>query len=158
MKPLKTIWILVFFVLITATFVLSGDSKVRVTVSEANIRLKPTTQSDILTRVPLGAVLDVIKKQGSWYFIKLPPDEKGIVVTGYIHQSIVEVFEEIKQPVEPKKKTVEKKENVIAKKENPLKIPPKLVESPKSVPKDLDYSRWKEEYYRYPRLKPWYLS
>jgi len=67
-------------------------------------------------------MLDVVKKEGNWYLVGLPADEKGIIVTGYIHQSIVEAFEETKQPVELKKEAREKKEDVIVKKEKPLKV------------------------------------
>jgi hypothetical protein len=50
-----------------------------------------------VTGVPLGAVLDVVKKEGDWYYVKLPPDEKGIVVTGFLHQSTVEVIEDTEE-------------------------------------------------------------
>ena len=154
MKSLKTILALVLFVLIAANFIFSEELKVRVTVAKANIRLRPTTQSNIVSAVPLGAVLEVIKKEGNWYFVKLPSDEKGIVVTGYIHQSIVEVFEEIKQPVDPKEKVVEKEKKTITteEKESPVKIESKFIAlEPKVLAlrketKDLNYQEWKMQY------------
>jgi len=86
-------------------------------VSSANIRLKPNTQSAVVIRVPIGAVLDVIKQEGNWYLIKLLPDAKGIVVTGYIHQSIVEVLEEVKKVEKVEERKVEeKKEELVIKK------------------------------------------
>ena len=149
MRSLKTILALVLFVLIAANFIFSDDQKVRVTASKANIRLRPTTQSTIVSAVPLGAVLEVIKKEGNWYFVKLPPDKKGILVTGYIHQSIVEIIEEMERIEKAEeKKAEEKKADFIVEKEKPLKIPSKPVEPPKGVSEDLDYSRWKEEYFR----------
>ncbi len=108
MKPLKALFSLILFVLLLTTIIFSSESQVRITASKANIRLKPSTQSEIITNVPLGAVLDVIKKEGDWYFIKLPPDEKGIVITGFIHQSIVEILEKIENVED--KKIEEKKE------------------------------------------------
>lgn len=107
---------LISFVMVLAAFVYSDVSKVRVTASKANIRLKPGTQSEIISYVPIGAVLDVIKKDGDWYLVKLPPDEMGIVVTGYIHQSIVEVLEEVKK-VEERKAAEEKEDPAIKKPE-----------------------------------------
>ena len=147
MKSLKTILALVLFILIAANFIFSEELKVRVTVEKANIRLRPTTQSTIVSTVPLGAVLEVIKKEGNWYFVKLPSDEKGIVVTGYIHQSIVEVIEEMEivEKVE-EKKVEEQKADIIEKKEKLLKIPSKPVEPPKIAPKDVDYQEWKIKY------------
>lgn len=147
MKSLKTILALVLFVLIAANFIFSEELKVRVTVAKANIRLRPTTQSNIVSAVPLGAVLEVIKKEGNWYFVKLPSDEKGIVVTGYIHQSIVEVIEMIERGERVEEKKVEeKKANVIEKKEKSSKIPAKPVGPPKVVPRDVDYQEWKIKY------------
>lgn len=106
MRFLKTIFVLTIFVSVVTTFVFSDDSKVRVTASKANIRLRPTTQSTIVSAVPLGAVLEAIKKEGEWYFVKLPPDEKGIVVSGYIHQGIVEVIEGLKEVEKAEKEKI----------------------------------------------------
>jgi len=146
MRSLKTIFALILFVLVMATFVFSDDSQVRVTASKANIRLRPTTQSTIVSTVPLGAVLEVIKKEGNWYFVKLPPDKKGIVVTGYIHQSLVEIFEEIEKPVKSGERIIEKKEAVIPR-ETPQKVIPKPTKS-LDLSKDAEYLRWKEAYYK----------
>ena len=149
MRSLKTILALVLFVLITANFIFSDDSKVRVTASKANIRLRPTTQSDVVTSVPLGAVLEVIKKEGNWYLVKLPPDEKRILVTGYIHQSIVEIIEEVEMVEEVEEKKVEEeRSDAIIKKEKPLKIPSKPFGPREGVPKDVDYTRWEKEYFK----------
>ena len=101
MRFKSVILALAIFLFGTAGPVFSLDSKVRVTASKANIRLRPDTQSAVVMSVPLGAVLDVIKKEGDWYFVKLPPDEKSIVVTGYLHQITVEVVEEANPPAEP---------------------------------------------------------
>lgn len=141
MRSLKITLFLIFF--FTATFVFSDDFKVRVVVSQANIRLKPDTQSAILLRIPLGGILDVIKKEGNWYYVKLSPDEKGIVVTGYIHQSIVEVIEEIESSVRPEKKAEPQR-----KEERYLKFIQKPVEQAKDLSTDSDYLKWKEDYYK----------
>ena len=97
MRFLKVSLILGILLFVTAGIAFSADLKVRVTASKANIRLKPDTQSTIVTGVPLGAVLDVIKKERDWYYVKLPPDEKGIVVTGFLHESTVEVIEDVEE-------------------------------------------------------------
>jgi hypothetical protein len=135
MRSLKIIFVLIFFILVTTTFIFSDVSKVRVTASKANIRLSPNTQSPIISTVPLGAVLDVIKKEGNWYYIKLSPNEKSFVVTGYIHQSIVEVVEEIKEI--PQEEKVEE--------EKPPEITPPIIKKPPVI---------KEE--RPPKVEPLY--
>lgn len=147
MRFLRSFLFLAIFVLFTTALIFADVLKVRVTASMANIRLKPSIQSEIISKIPLGSVLDIIKKEGNWYFVKLPPDEKGILVTGYIHQSIVEVIGEMEivEKVE-EKKVEEQKVDIIEKKEKSLKIPSKPVEPPKIATKDVDYQEWKIKY------------
>lgn len=79
--------------------------KVRVILENANIRLKPDISSMIITGVSLGAILESDGQVEEWYKVNLPPDEKGFVVSGYIHSSEVEVLEEKaveEKPVEVK--------------------------------------------------------
>ena len=97
MRFLGGILFLALFVSALTSLVFSEVLKVRVVASQANIRLKPDLQSAVISKVPLGGILDVVKKEGEWYHIKLPADEKGIVVTGYIHQSTVEVVDAIEE-------------------------------------------------------------
>lgn len=97
---------LLFFCL-TAAY--AADTKVRVISKKAEIKLEPSLQSEVITAVPLGAVLSVTKKEGEWYVVELP-NEKGFKVTGYIHQNAVNLIEETNQEfrakeVEPKIET-----------------------------------------------------
>jgi len=155
MRSLKSVLALVLFLLTTATFIFPDDSKIRVTATKANIRLKPNSQSAIVSTVPLGAVLEVIKKEANWYFVKLPPDEKGIVVTGYIHQNIVEVIKEMESPVKPEEEPIEKNE-VVEPEKKLQKVVSKAIESPKELSQNPDYLRWKEKYNKAERnFKSW---
>jgi hypothetical protein len=128
MRFSKVILALVLLVLVLGVLAFAEDQKVRVIASQANIRLKADLQSTVLSRVPLGGILDVLKKEGEWYFVKLPPDAQGVVVTGYIHQSTVEVME---TPVEVKKVEVKPQPVKVAEEEKP-------VEPAKSVIKSAD--------------------
>jgi hypothetical protein len=65
-----------------------------VKTTKANIRLQPSLESTVITQAPLGAVLTSTGKEGEWYIISLPPNKDGVVVSGYIHQSVVTVSEE----------------------------------------------------------------
>lgn len=128
MRFLGGILFLALFVSVLTSLVFSEVLKVRVVASQANIRLKPDLQSAVISKVPLGGVLDAVKKEGEWYHVKLPADEKGIVVTGYIHQSTVEVME---TPVEVTKAEVKPQPVKVAEEEKP-------VEPAKSVIKSAD--------------------
>ncbi|MGD2294731.1 MAG: hypothetical protein PVF22_02725 [Candidatus Aminicenantes bacterium] len=68
--------------------------RIKVILEHANIRLKPDIMSQIIETAPIGAVLEADKNTGDWFQIKLPPDTKGVVVTGYIHASVVEILTE----------------------------------------------------------------
>lgn len=101
-------FVIVFFsiaLLIFPQLSKAEKTKIRVIVEKANIRLKPDLGSPIISSVPLGAVLEAEKRIGEWFKVNLPPDEKGFVVTGYVHLSMVEVIEEkpASPPPPPKK-------------------------------------------------------
>jgi len=143
MKRSKVLTLLVFFILTIVIYQCFADLKVRVIVSEANVRLKPTTQSAIVKTVPMGAMLEVIKKEGNWYYINLPPSESGIEVTGYIHQSIIEVVQEVEKTVEPKEEVLEKKEVIKPKeeKEKSPEVTPQVAEPKKGISGEKEFSK-----------------
>jgi opacity protein-like surface antigen len=74
-------------------------TKVSVKVPRANIRLMPTTKSSVISQVYSGIELKHLAKTGNWHRVNLSPNEEGIVLSGYIHQSIVnEIFEPVVPP------------------------------------------------------------
>ncbi|MBW1789919.1 MAG: outer membrane beta-barrel protein [Deltaproteobacteria bacterium] len=98
------------FLLIAALIVLmispalaqSGQSKVRIIIEKANVRLEPDPDSKIITSVPMGAILAVTFQKGEWFMAELPKNEQGITITGYLHISDVEVI----SGAAPQQKTV----------------------------------------------------
>ncbi|MBM3285103.1 MAG: SH3 domain-containing protein, partial [Candidatus Aminicenantes bacterium] len=77
--------------LLSQSFELYGaDLKIKVIVRSANIRLKPSLDSPVIGKGLSGQVFTVIKKIGEWYSINLPPDKEGIVLSGFVHQSVVQ--------------------------------------------------------------------
>lgn len=109
----------------------STDLKVQVTVRVANIRLKPSLNSPVIGKATKGQVFKVIRRISDWYSIELPPDREGMLLSGFIHQSVVmEVGEEIPRPgpsIQPKP---EKKEKAPfpqkQEREAPAPLPPRL--------------------------------
>jgi len=65
---------------------------VKVVADRAVVRLKPDLASPMIGQVTRGTLLESKKKVQEWFAVALPPDEDGIVVSGYIHQSLVEVL------------------------------------------------------------------
>lgn len=70
--------------------------KIQVILEKANIRVEPDFKSEIIRQVQLGIGLQSIAKLGDWYLVNLPPDEEGIIISGYIHQSFVQEIPEEK--------------------------------------------------------------
>lgn len=100
----------IFLAFASALLAEGAELKVKVTVNSANVRLKPSLESAVIGKAKRGEVLRVLKKNQDWYFVSLPPGEKGIV-SGYIHRSVVrEISEEVapqkETKVEPEKKPV----------------------------------------------------
>lgn len=72
---------------------LSGAPQtVRIIQVDAVVHLGPDMESRILMNVPPGAALEVVEKTGEWFKVSLPPNDEGIVVTGYIHENAVEMI------------------------------------------------------------------
>lgn len=63
----------------------------KVVAARANVRLKPDLDSPVIGQIAKGTVLESANKIGDWYAVKLPPDADGIVVSGYVHMSTVEI-------------------------------------------------------------------
>jgi hypothetical protein len=57
---------------------------IRIVVESANLHLRPDAESQIISTVPLGAVLELVLRKEDWYWVKLPPDQNGMVISGYI--------------------------------------------------------------------------
>ena len=74
------------------------ELKLRVITADATIRLEPGSESTVVSKVKLGAVLTSETRAGEWYRVDLPPDEDGYVISGFVHQSQVEVMGEAGEP------------------------------------------------------------
>lgn len=97
---------IVFITLLAVVFLFpllsaANQEKIRVTVDNAPIHNKTDTSSKVVTTIPLGAELEVVERLGEWIKVKLPPDERGFVITGYIHKSNVELDEKVEQKMAP---------------------------------------------------------
>ena len=68
----------------------SEYDQVRVIKQNAVLRIKPKDGAVIITKLPLGALLEVDEELDDWLKIFLPPDEDGFVLTGYLHRAFTE--------------------------------------------------------------------
>jgi hypothetical protein len=71
-----------------------SPKKVQVLLEKTNIRAEPDFTSEVIHQVQLGISLQAVGKAGEWYLVNLPPDEEGLIISGYIHQSFVQEIQE----------------------------------------------------------------
>jgi opacity protein-like surface antigen len=81
-------------VLVLAVSMFGADKKVVVKVNSANVRLKPDINSPVVGKAQMGLILPIQEKLEGWYLVELPPNDKGVAVRGYIHESVVQEFSE----------------------------------------------------------------
>jgi hypothetical protein len=71
-----------------------SPKKIQVLLEKTNIRAEPNFISEVIHQVQLGISLQAVGKAGEWYLVNLPPDEEGLIISGYIHQSFVQEIKE----------------------------------------------------------------
>lgn len=105
-------------------------TKVSIKVQMANIRLMPSLQSAVIHQLPSGVELKTLARAGNWYRVNLPPNESGIVLSGYIHHSIVdEIYESVQPAVEPEEKPVIMEKEPVPAIEPEKKVEPAVVQT-----------------------------
>ena len=87
-------------------------TKLKVVAEQANIRLEPDISSIIIRQVPQGTILNATERKEEWFAVQLTP-KPGMVISGYVHESLVAVIEplieEKRPPVIPEKKEEQRK-------------------------------------------------
>ncbi len=96
LKSSLTVCILLGLSMVSATSIFAQESKIRIIEKNAVLRLKPNEESVIIKKLPIGAELKSVKTTNDWVMVEMPPDEDGIVIIGYVHNSFVEF--EIESP------------------------------------------------------------
>lgn len=72
----------------------TSEWELKVAVEKAEIRLEPDLKSPVAATVLQGAPLKSYEKVNEWFRVIIGPDEKGFVVIGYIHSTMVEIISE----------------------------------------------------------------
>ncbi|MDH4217438.1 MAG: outer membrane beta-barrel protein [Candidatus Aminicenantes bacterium] len=103
-------------------------TKVSIKVRMANIRLMPSLKSAVIHQLPFGVELKPLGKSGNWHRVNLPPNPDGIILSGYIHGSIVNgTFEKIVPPPPEPEEFPEDKHEGLEEEPEPIKEIPPLV-------------------------------
>ncbi len=147
-KSILKVIVFCFTVILLISFSLVGQEvgvKLRVVSDLANVRIKPDIGSAIIKQFPLGTILESIRKEREWYKIRFEL-EGGEPLTGYVHESLVQLVEgELPQEVvlqeevvkaEELKKEEIKKEEEIKEHEKERVVEQKVIPTPQDLPDD----------------------
>jgi len=94
--------------------------KIRIIKQDAVLKVKPDFSSVTIAKLGLGETYNIEDVFGDWISIKLPPDENGISILGYVHSSFIELMPFSEPMIE--RKAIEKEKQIAqAEKEVPLK-------------------------------------
>ena len=69
--------------------VLDPPKKLQVILESANVRSEPNFESEIIHQMESGLNLLAVGKIGEWYRVDLPPDVDGLIISGFIHETLV---------------------------------------------------------------------
>lgn len=69
--------------------VLDPPKKLQVILESANVRAEPNFESEIIHQMESGRDLLAVGKIGEWYRVDLLPDKDGLVISGFIHETLV---------------------------------------------------------------------
>jgi len=70
---------------------IAQELKIRVIKEGAELRVQPDSGSTIIRELPLGSTFEYENLINGWFKILLPPDKQGIIISGYVHPSFVEI-------------------------------------------------------------------
>jgi len=107
--------LLFIFLIFLAAASYGSNQTIRVKVDNAKIRFKPLFDSSVVTTVSKGDILEIVKKEEEWYQVTLHSDESGFTLSGYIHQSEVDILGE--RPIQEEVEKEPTKINDISKSE-----------------------------------------
>ena len=99
------IGVLLVFLLLICALAVAETQMVKVVVKNATIRRTPEMTGAVAETPQVGSVFEVKGKSGRWYEIEFT-SKVGIPVTGYIHETFVELTTEKPKPQKGRKRTM----------------------------------------------------
>jgi hypothetical protein len=114
------------FLFLISLQVYSESVKLKVSSELANIRQKPDIGSAIILQISQGTILETLGKEGEWYLVKYTTEE-GSAVSGYVHESLVIVFEPETKEEKIKKPEIKEPEKILPK----LALKVTIIEKPR---------------------------
>lgn len=92
------VWTVLLFCLAVVALPQEIPVHIRITVQIANVRSTPESGSSVVGQFKIGDVVVATAKVANWYAITVLAED-GKPVTGYIHESIVEIVPAVEYPL-----------------------------------------------------------
>jgi hypothetical protein len=93
-RPFFKVVILFCLIVFSFSFPLYAEQKVRVIKKDAELKTLPQVESLTIARLPLGGEYSIAERiSEEWIKISLPPDEGGIVQSGYAQVSFLQFID-----------------------------------------------------------------
>jgi opacity protein-like surface antigen len=71
----------------------ASEWTLRVSAANARVHQKPDAESPVVSVLPKGTTLKSFAKEGEWFRVIIEPEQKGLVIVGYLLSADVEVVE-----------------------------------------------------------------
>ena len=106
----RNIIMVLLFILVLGGALLAREKTIlKVKVQTANVRSEPDASAPIVAQVAAGTLLEIAGKDGVWYEVTVN-DQSGKEVTGYIHNTVVEVVGADEEEAEVKPRAAVRRE------------------------------------------------
>lgn len=87
--------VVVFFCLVGFSFsvALCSEQKVKVIKKDAELKIRPQVESTTIAELPLGGEFSIAERiSEEWIKISLPPNKDGVVQSGYVQVSFIQII------------------------------------------------------------------
>jgi len=104
MRKKRTFNLLLICLLFFSTVSQATGLKLRIISEKAVLRLQPSADSEVISSLPMGGILEAEGKVGNWYYIKIPKTKQQSSVSGFVNAEMVDVIGEVSEVIEVTKK------------------------------------------------------
>ena len=89
MKQILSLAVMLAAVLVMSATGRAQSGQVQIVAADAKVYVSPDASSAVLSPVPVGAMLEVMNKSGTWIQVKLPKDKSGFDRVGFVQAAKV---------------------------------------------------------------------
>jgi len=129
----KTLFAVFFIYILSLSFFLAQEKKIRVTADKADIYIEPHKSSTVIETVPQGTILNLYEtssKQNDWYYVSFYSETKWATITGFIEAGLVVLVNNQEPKTVTKEQVPAKRPQAKKPTPKPIKVEKPAVEAP----------------------------